>query len=87
VLKFSRSDELSARLPRIVSLIDQLWDQRDYALALLTTALRYLAAVAQGLDEATVRQALTAALPVNMEKTIMATLAEIWLERGREEGK
>lgn len=87
VLKFSRSDELSARLPEIVALLDQLRDQWDEALAFLATALRYLASVAQGLDEKTVREALERALPASSGETIMATLAEIWTQRGKEEGR
>ena len=86
VLKFSRSNELSRRLPEIVALINQLHDQWDDALAFLATALRYLAAVAPGLDETTVREALHRVLPVGTENTIMATLAEVWTQRGIEQG-
>ena len=86
VLKFSRSDELSERLPEIVALINRLHDQWDDALAFLATALRYLAAVAPGLDETTVREALHGVLPISTENTIMATLAEVWTQRGMEQG-
>ena len=86
MLKFSRSDELSERLPEIVALINRLHDQWDDALAFLATALRYLAAVAPGLDETTVREALHGVLPISTENTIMATLAEVWTQRGMEQG-
>lgn len=86
VLKFSRSDELSARLPEIVALMAQLTDQWDDALAFLATALRYLATVSQGLSETTVREALHNALPHPTGETLMSTLAEIWTAKGVEQG-
>jgi len=87
VLKFSRSDELSARLPEIVDLLHQLADRWNDALAFLATVLRYLAAVSRTLDESTVRLALSRAVPVDTGEKIMATLAEVWMERGKLEGK
>jgi len=86
VLKFSRSDELSARLPGILALFRDLWYQRANALAFLGTVLRYLARVASGLDESTVRQALIQALPTDVGDEIMPTLAETWMEQGMEKG-
>jgi hypothetical protein len=43
--------------------------------------------VAPGLDEKTVREALHGVLPASTEKTIMATLAEVWTQQGIEEGQ
>ena len=89
VLKYSRSDELPARLADVLALFRQLLSQREDALAYLETVLRYLAQATGQLDEPTLRQALVQALPSNVGEKLMPTLAETWLnkELSRESSK
>ena len=69
--KYSRSDELPARLPEILGLFQQLLTQRetaDEAMAFLGTILRYLVQVAGQLDESTFQAAISQSLPQRLEK-------------------
>lgn len=87
VLKLIRSNELPARLPEIFALFRQLADHRDDALAYLGTVVRYIAGVARQVDRPTLEAAIIQALPADMGENIMPTIAESWIEEGRQEGE
>ena len=87
VLKFIRSDELPARLPEIFALFRQLAHHRDDALAYLGTVVRYISGVARQVDRPTLEAAIIQALPTDMGENIMPTIAESWIEEGRQEGE
>lgn len=75
------------RLPEILLLFRQLEDRQDDALAYLGTVLRYIASVARQVDRQTLEAAVKAALPTTMGENAMSTIAESWIEEGRQEGK
>ena len=83
-LKYVFRDELVARLPEILALAGQLLEQ-DTGLQYLETLLRYLCAGTDRLDAEELRQAVERALPAE-GGTLMPTIAEQWIQRGREEG-
>ena len=82
VLKFVRSDELDERLPEILALFHELDGRREQKLAFLEIILRYLAAAAGQLSENSIRTALRAALPLDVEEKLMPTIAETWVTQG-----
>jgi len=87
VLKFIRSVELGARLPGILKLFRELRGRRGQKLALLEMILRYVATAAGQLDETTLRAALREALPIEVEESVMPTIAETWEARGKQQGQ
>ena len=87
VLKFIRSGELVARLPGILKLFRELRGRRGQKLALLEMILRYVATAAGQLDETTLRAALREALPIEVEESVMPTIAETWEARGKQQGQ
>jgi len=71
-------------LAEFIRLLQELSEKRTL-LDYLETPLRYLATATDTLSELDIGQALNEVLPM-LEKNLMATLAEKWLEQGRQEG-
>ena len=71
-------------MPEIIRLLRELSEKRTL-LDYLETLLRYLATATDKLSERDIGQALNEVLPM-LEEKFMATLAEKWLEQGRQEG-
>ncbi|MFO1433831.1 MAG: DUF4351 domain-containing protein [Candidatus Competibacteraceae bacterium] len=71
-------------MPTLPGLLS-VFGERRTVLGYLETLLRYLAAAAVTISEADVRHALVEVLPT-LEKRIMPTMVETWLEQGRTEG-
>ena len=85
LMKHISDPRLGERLPEVFGLLRELGDQRT-VLSALETLLRYLAAAAETVSEEDLHRALGAALS-EPEDTLMATLAQQWLEQGREQGQ
>ncbi|MFO1429679.1 MAG: DUF4351 domain-containing protein [Candidatus Competibacteraceae bacterium] len=84
IMKPIADAQLAERLPGIISLLRELSEQQTL-LDYLETLLRYLATATDKLSERDIGQALKEVLPV-LEEKFMPTLAEKWLEQGRQEG-
>lgn len=84
VLKYVFSEEMADRLSDIMTLLSALTD-RETALEYLETLLRYLSAAAGTITEQDVREAVTTAFSETGGAT-MTTIAEKWVEQGRQEG-
>jgi hypothetical protein len=76
--------DLPQRLPGILSLARELAWQRT-GLEFLQTLLRYVTAASERVTQEVLHEALTTAFPQE-EGTLMATLAEKWLQEGLEQG-
>ena len=85
LMKHISAPRLAERLPEVFGLLRELGDRRT-VLRALETLLRYLAAAAETVSEEDLRRALAAALP-EPEETLMATLAQQWLEQGQAQGR
>jgi len=84
IMKHIADAQLAERLPEIIRLLRELSEKRTL-LDYLETLLRYLATATDKLSERDIGQALNEVLPM-LEEKFMATLAEKWLEQGRQEG-
>jgi hypothetical protein len=84
LLKYVFRPELNERLEELLGLLSELSNQRD-RLAFLKTALTYLVAGAEQLDEGMVKQAVQKVF-TDRESVTMATLAEKWMEQGFQRG-
>lgn len=84
VMKYIFRDELAEKLPGIFGLLRNL-TQRKTGLEYLETLLRYLASVNTSLSEQELQTAVIAAIAEGGDK-IMPTLAQKWIEEGRQEG-
>jgi predicted transposase/invertase (TIGR01784 family) len=85
LLKYIYSQEMPARLPEILSLLRELKSEGS-ALELLETMLRYVMAASERMTEEVIERALLTAFP-DKGGTVMATLAEKWLQQGLEQGR
>jgi predicted transposase YdaD len=83
IMKPIADAQLAERLPGIVRLLRELSEQRTL-LDYLETLLRYLTTATDKLSERAIGQALNEVLPL-LEEKFMPTLAEKWLEQGRQE--
>jgi hypothetical protein len=84
VLKHIFAKDLGARLPAILGLAAEVFQQAS-GLAMLVTILRYVSQAGPGVSDEELRQALETALPAE-GGILKKTLAEQWLEQGREQG-
>ena len=83
-MKYIFRDELHDRLPGILALTAELLT-RETGLQYVEALLRYLAAGTDRLGAQELMQAVARALPEE-GGTLMPTIAEQWIQRGREEG-
>ena len=85
MLKYIFRDELTERLPDIARLLRTLYTDQP-GMAYVEAVLRYLVSAAGGrLDEQVIQAAITETFDTGGQ--IMGTLAQQWLERGKQEGK
>ncbi len=84
VLKYIFRPELRSQLPEVMGLLRELGDKRS-GLEYLQVLLKYLAVGTDALDAETLRKAVKAAL-AEPEETIMATVAETWVQEGLQQG-
>ncbi len=85
IMKPIADAQLAERLPKIVRLLRELSEKRTL-LDYLETLLRYLTTATDTLSERDIGQALNEVLPL-LEEKFMPTLAEKWLEQGRQEAR
>ena len=84
MLKYIFRDELTERLPDIARLLRTLYTDQP-GMAYVEAVLRYLVSAAGGrLDEQVIQAAITETFDAGGQ--IMGTLAQQWLERGKQEG-
>jgi hypothetical protein len=84
VLKHIFDKDLGARLPAILALAREVFQQAS-GLEMLVTILRYVLRAGSNVGAEDLEKAITAALPVE-GGILRKTLAEQWLEEGREQG-
>ncbi len=84
LLKHIGDSQLGAQLPSILGLLGTLSDQQT-ALDALRVMLRYVALGSEAVTVPDVQQAIRVALP-HQEETLMASLAQQWIEQGRQLG-
>ena len=83
-MKYIFREELHDRLPDILALTAELFE-RETGLQYVEALLRYLTAGTDRLDAQDLTRAVAQALPEE-GGTLMPTIAEQWIQRGREEG-
>jgi len=83
-MKYIFHEELAEKLPGIFSLLRNLTQQKT-GLGYLETLLRYLASANTTLSEQELQTAVMAAIAEGGDQ-IMPTLAQKWIEEGRQEG-
>jgi hypothetical protein len=79
VLKHSFAKDLGARLPAILGLASEVFQQAS-GLAMLVTILRYVAQAGPGVSDEELRQAIETALPVEggiLKKTLAERIAQV----------
>ena len=84
VLKYVYRDELAGKLPEIFKLLGTLTQQKT-GLEYLESLLRYLASASAKLSDQDLQIAVKEAIKEGGEQ-IMPTLAQKWIEEGRQEG-
>ena len=84
ILRYIFDRELGQRLPEIFRLFGELANQ-ETALEYLETVLRYLSVTAEKVTLAELQAAVETAV-TEPRGDVMATLAQQWLEQGRQEG-
>lgn len=85
VLRHIHSADLGGRLPELVGLLWQLADKQT-ALEYLEVILRYAAGASDVVTREDLERAVAAAIPES-GGVLMPTLAEQWIEEGRQEGR
>lgn len=84
VMKHIFSGELAQRLPGILGLLQELARQ-ETGLEFLYTVLRYVSQSGRNVTAADIQQAVVTVFPEE-GAVLMATAAEQWMERGKEQG-
>jgi len=85
VMKHVFTGELAQRLPGILRLLQELARQRS-GLEFLYTVLRYVSQSGRNVTAEDIHQAVITVFPEE-GAVLMATAAEQWIERGKEQGK